>query len=255
MSLLRRSIVAVVAIVCAGTLLGVGGAGASNPSAKDPCARLATLQDDLQSLGASQGDDYDADTVEQVGKGFRKVAKKAPKQLKAALKKIGKLYTALGRADDQATAVAEYAEDVRDLAPAFAKFSEYLTTECAGSGGSGGSGGSLVLGGEEIALGSARCYLQEQEAAGETIELTGQATGTSAAGDEVRIDFSRYAPDSRFAGDDVSIDVGEVGASMGYHATLDAGTVGRDGSTLSASDIEVRGDDGQTLVVSFILDC
>ncbi len=121
----------------------------------------------------------------------------------------------------------------------------------------GGGAGSITLDGEEIALGPGRCYLQEQPAAagGGSIELTAQAQGTNAAGDDVRIDFSRYSEDSQFAGDDVSIDVGPLGSSVNYHGSEPSGAVSVDGNLVSASDFTVQDDQFQDVAVSFSISC
>ena len=121
----------------------------------------------------------------------------------------------------------------------------------------GGGAGSLTLDGEEIALGPGRCYLQEQPAAagGGSIELTAQAQGTNAAGDDVRLDFSRYSEESQFAGDDVSIDVGPLGNSVSYHGSQPSGAVTVDGQVVSASGFTVRDDQFQEQPVSFTINC
>ncbi len=126
-------------------------------------------------------------------------------------------------------------------------------TETPPSDGGGGAG-SLTLDGEEIALGPGRCYLQEQPAAagGGSIEATAQAQGTNAAGDDVRIDFSRYSADSQFAGDDVNIDVGPLGSSESHGGSEPAGTVSIDGNVVSATDFPI---DGGASAISFEIAC
>lgn len=124
--------------------------------------------------------------------------------------------------------------------------------------GGGGGGGSLTIGDETMKLDSARCFLEEQEAAGQTIELTGQASGTNSAGDQVTIDFTRYAASSDFAGDDISVTVGDPFSdeSENLGARLDSGAVTLDGKTLSASSFEFKLDDGVTTTPgSFEMDC
>jgi hypothetical protein len=126
--------------------------------------------------------------------------------------------------------------------------------------GGGGGGGVLTLGSETIELDRARCFLEEQPAAGGggSIELTGQGMGTNAAGDEVVVDFTRYSDDSMFAGDDVTIDVGDPRSDdfRSFGASLDTGTVSLDGNVLSASDIPFTDwDDGSEMVGSFRIEC
>ena len=108
-----------------------------------------------------------------------------------------------------------------------------------------------------IPLASSRCFLKEQTAAGQDIELTAQASGTNVAGDTVMIDFTRYAEGGQFEGDDISIDVGAVGSSdaFGYHGRLDLGAVERSGDTFSVEDVELNGDEGIPVTVSFEIEC
>jgi len=131
----------------------------------------------------------------------------------------------------------------------------------AASGGGGGGGeGTLTVGGVEITLGPGRCLLREQPAAagGGVIELTGQASGTNAAGDPVVVDFTRFSEDSDFAGDDVSLTIGDPFSddSTMYLGSEPIGTVSLDGTVLSATDYLVRSGDGSSeLVISFAISC
>jgi hypothetical protein len=128
----------------------------------------------------------------------------------------------------------------------------------AASGSGGGEAGSLVLDGETIELGPGLCFLEEQPSAGGggSILATAQAQGSNAAGEDVRIDFSRYSEDSDFAGDDVSIDVGALGESTGYSGNEPEGAVSIDGNVVSATDFPVMSfDDGSEITVSFTINC
>lgn len=127
-------------------------------------------------------------------------------------------------------------------------------------GSSGAAGGTLTLGDESITLSSARCYLEEQDAAagGGKILFVGQGTGTNAAGEDVMIDVSRYDEDSDFAGDSLSVAVGDVmsGEAKSYSTIADTGTVALEGSTMSAAGVPLMSDDdGSTLEVSFEIAC
>lgn len=128
----------------------------------------------------------------------------------------------------------------------------------AAGGGSGG--GTLVLGGETIAFDSARCFLEEQDAAagGGKILFVAQAFGANAAGDEVAIDVSRYDEDSQFAGDDIIVDIGDpFGADAVSLTAKDViGTVTVAGSDLSAEDLTFRDfDTGTEQPGSFEINC
>lgn len=115
------------------------------------------------------------------------------------------------------------------------------------AGGGGGGGGTLVLGDETITLDSARCFLQEQDAAagGGKILFVAQGFGVDAAGDDVIVDVSRYDQDSQFAGDDILVDIGDpfAGDSVGWSARGPEGTVELDGSNLSADDLTFQNSD------------
>lgn len=130
----------------------------------------------------------------------------------------------------------------------------------SGGGSGGASGGTLVLGDETIALDSARCFLEEQDAAagGGKILFVAQAYGTNAAGDELVLDVSRYDEDSQFAGDDIIVDIGDPfsddAVSMG--AGGEVGTVTVDGSNVSAGDLTFLDfDDATERNGSFEINC
>lgn len=121
----------------------------------------------------------------------------------------------------------------------------------------GGGGGSLTLDGEEIGFDNARCFLEEQESAGQQILLTAQAFGTDAAGEEVMIDFTRWGEESDFTGDDVSITIGDPFAedARSLGGRVDIGGVSVDGSTVSATDMELTGEGGATVAADFVIEC
>lgn len=129
----------------------------------------------------------------------------------------------------------------------------------ADAGPTGGASGTLTLDGEEIELTGGQCYLEEQPAAagGGSIEATAQADGTDADGDPILIDFTRFSADNQFAGDDVSLTIGDPFSpdARSLSGTSDAGTVSIDGSTVSASDFEVSEDLADTVFISFTIEC
>lgn len=168
---------------------------------------------------------------------------------------IGGVLFVAGCGDDDDTSGADAAGTVDDGASQSGDDTGTETTAGdTGEASSGGGGaGTLVFAGEEIALGPGRCYLQEQPAAagGGSILATAQASGTTAAGDPVNIDFTRYSEDSQFAGDDVTVDVGPLGQSESHAGRAPEGTVSIDGGTVSATDFPVDGTD----TISFSIDC
>lgn len=136
------------------------------------------------------------------------------------------------------------------------------TTTAGGENGSPGgngqaSGSSLTLGDETFALGGGLCYLQEQPAAagGGSILATAQASGTTADGERVHIDFTRWSEESMFAGDDITVEIGPLGNSTGYSAVLDIGAVDIAGSVVSGSGVTFQADDGSEVTGAFAINC
>lgn len=126
----------------------------------------------------------------------------------------------------------------------------------AGQAASGG-GGSLTLDGETISFDGSRCFLEEQESAGQTIELTGQGFGTNADGEQVSIDVTRFAEDSALPGDSIDVTVGDPASpdSTSFGTIAEVGTVELDGSTLRAEGVELQTDDLTTVAASFEVVC
>jgi hypothetical protein len=110
----------------------------------------------------------------------------------------------------------------------------------------GTGGGSMVLGEETISFDSARCFLQEQDAAagGGKILFVAQAFGENAEGEEVLIDVSRYDEDSQFYGDDILLTVGDPfsAEAANYFARGEVGIVTVDGNSVSAGSLEFTND-------------
>jgi hypothetical protein len=122
-----------------------------------------------------------------------------------------------------------------------------------------GGSGTLVLGEETIELDEVLCYLEPQEAAagGGQILFTGQGMGVDAAGQDVLLDVSRYDEDSQFAGDVVTVDIGDImaGESTGLESRTDAGTVEVEGSTIRAEVTLEDFTDFSEVPASFELNC
>lgn len=122
----------------------------------------------------------------------------------------------------------------------------------------GGNGGTLVLGDETIALDSARCFLEEQDAAGGggKILFVGQAFGMNAAGEELVLDVSRFDEDSQFTGDDILVDIGDFETGTSWQAAADLGTVQLSGNTMSADGLTFTNwDDMSEMAGSFEINC
>ena len=168
--------------------------------------------------------------------------------------------TDAGSTSDSASASddapADDADATADTSADDADESEQADDAPAASG--GGGGGEVVLGDETITLDSARCFLEEQDAAGGggKILFVGQGFGTNAAGDEVILDVSRYDEDSQFTGDDIILDVGDFATGISWNVTADLGTVQLDGRTMSADGLTfVNWDDFSEMAGSFVLNC
>lgn len=256
-----RLTVAILCLTGAFLVATPGGASALLATGTDPCDVFEPLYSDAVELSNVE---FDGDNYAKLGAAYKKASAKAPKQLKSTVKKVAKVYLAIGKAGSAAEAESQVSE--RSV-KALQAFTAYVAANCSASGASGASGstsggsakgGTLTLGGETIALDSARCYLKEQTAAGQKIELNGQGYGTNAAGDDIVLDFTRYAASSDFAGDDISISIGDPRSpdSVQQHTRLALGAVTRSGSTFTSPSFELRGDDGvSTSTSSFELKC
>lgn len=158
-------------------------------------------------------------------------------------------------ADDSGDESADTAETEATTA----EDGEMDESEASDTGSAGGGSATVTLDGEEISVSSARCFLEEQEAAagGGSIEMVAQAFGTNAAGDDVSLDFSRFSEDSQFAGDDVSITVGDPFSedSVSLSGNEPTGAVSLDGNVLSATDFPLVGSDFEESTVSFEISC
>jgi len=128
------------------------------------------------------------------------------------------------------------------------------------SGGSGG-GGTLIVDGETIALDSARCFLEEQDAVagGGKIVFVVQAYGSNAAGDPLVLDVSRYDEDSMFTGDEIIIDFGDPASddAVSWTASTELGTIAVDGSSVSAEAVTLVDTDAMVNIElsSFEINC
>jgi len=125
---------------------------------------------------------------------------------------------------------------------------------------SGGLAGMVVVGDETITLDSARCFLEEQDAAagGGKILFTAQASGTNADGEEITIDVFRFDEDSQFTGDKVSLVVGDPFSAdaVSWDADGEIGAVQVDGDVVRSAGLTfVNSNDLSELPGSFEIQC
>lgn len=125
-----------------------------------------------------------------------------------------------------------------------------------------GGSGTLDLDGETIELSSVQCHLESQPAAagGGNILFVVQGQGQNADGEPLLIDISRYDEASMFAGDKVTLDIGEITPSGEDLVTLTttepAGTVALEGSTARADGLQVEDLGlGMSMTASFEIAC
>jgi hypothetical protein len=231
---------------------------------KKACKSLVGLESDLNDIsGSFTADTFDEELFKKVGAAFTKASRSAPKNIKGTLKTLGKLYKSVGNSSNAVEAGLRFSRDAQQYAKAAQKFATFYATKCIGSsapssGSSSSGSGTLVLPDETIELTSSQCYLKKQTAAGQDIDLTAQARGTNAAGDAVNLDFTRYANSSSFAGDDITVLIGQPGASNATDLSgrLDRGTVDRSGDTFSINDTQLRNESsGDSVTISFEIQC
>jgi hypothetical protein len=270
-----RAFVAVLAVVAVAFVgLGHDAAFGASSNVKKACKSLDGLQEDLSDVGqnfsSDSSDSFDSGVFEEVGSAFTKASRSAPKNVKGTLAKLGKLYSSIGDADNAVDAGLKFSREAQQYSKALQKFAKFYATKCIGTSGSAGSssgsggstssgdGGTLTLPDETVELTSSRCFLQKQTAAGEDIELTAQADGTNDARQNVTVDFTRYAESSSFAGDDITVFVGQLGSSdaLNLSGRLDSGAVERSGDTFTVEDIDLLDDaTGDTVTISFEIKC
>lgn len=125
-----------------------------------------------------------------------------------------------------------------------------------------GGSGTLDLDGETIELSSVQCHLESQPAAagGGNILFVVQGQGQNAEGEPLLIDISRFDEASMFAGDKVTLDIGEITPSGKDLVTLTttepAGTVALEGSTARADGLQVEDLGlGMSMTASFEITC
>lgn len=129
----------------------------------------------------------------------------------------------------------------------------------APGGSSSGGSGTIVLGDETIEFDEVLCMLEPQEAAagGGQILFVGQGMGVDADGQDVLLDVSRYDEDSQFAGDVVSVEIGDImaGDNTSLESRTAAGTVEIEGSTIRAEVTLTDFTESSELAASFELSC
>lgn len=125
-----------------------------------------------------------------------------------------------------------------------------------------GGSGTIDLDGENIELSSVQCHLQSQPAAagGGNILFVVQGQGQNADGEPLLIDISRYDEASMFAGDKVTLEIGEITPSgedlVSLTTTAPVGTVALEGSTARADGLQVEDLGlGMSATASFEITC
>lgn len=172
-----------------------------------------------------------------------------------------------GDGDDEGTDAA--AEDVEEQVdgssdgagdePAGSADDEADTDDASSDGISMGGSGTLVLDGETVEFDEVLCFLEPQEAAagGGLILFVGQGMGVDAEGQDVLLDVSRYDEDSQFAGDVVSVEIGDImaGDNTSLESRTAEGTVEVEGSTIRAEITLEDFTDFSEVPASFELNC
>lgn len=143
--------------------------------------------------------------------------------------------------------------------PAGSEDEETASDAPATGGSSSGGSGTIVLGDETIEFDEVQCTLDPQEAAagGGQILFVGQGLGVDADGQDVLLDVSRYDEDSQFAGDVVSVEIGDImaGDNTSLESRTAAGTVEVEGSTIRAEVTLTDFTESSELSASFEISC
>jgi hypothetical protein len=132
--------------------------------------------------------------------------------------------------------------------------------DAAGAGeGAESSAGMMILGDEEIALGTLRCYFEEQPRAGlgGVFTHTAQGRGTDAEGVDVLLDLSRARADDGTIEDDIIVDIGDPTSddAVSLKASGPEGLVDFGDASASADGVEVSDFGAEPVTLSFDLSC
>jgi hypothetical protein len=232
------------------------------------CTSLNELQDDISEVAADfEGGDFDGNAFTQLGNAFTKASKSAPKGVRSSLNQLAKFYKSIGNAGDAQQASLQLGKNTKKYSQDATNFATFYATKCPGGSGSSGSGsppsgggtagggGTLTIGDTTIELDSSTC---SQAPAGQQIELSANASGTTADGKNVTVDFTRYMKGGTFEGDDVQVLIGEAGATDAaiYNDRRDYGEVNSSRSTLTMSETEMTNlYAGTSTTISFEIEC
>jgi len=101
------------------------------------------------------------------------------------------------------------------------------------------------------------CFAERQEVAGSIITLSAQASGTNAAGEDVLVDYTRFAPDGVVEeADDILIDIGPLTSTRTYQANLPFESVPIEDGVLTVAETTFSSfDDGSEVMASFAIAC
>lgn len=131
-------------------------------------------------------------------------------------------------------------------------------------GATAGGQGTLTIDGEQATVDRVFCALEPEDLSGQIIEVSAQARGATAGGEDVLLDFTRFGEGPAPEGDSVSVTFGDVTSpdaksfsSMAGAGLPPAGTVSVDGSAVSVTDLALADEDGGSaeVTVSFDLQC
>ena len=116
---------------------------------------------------------------------------------------------------------------------------------------------AIMLGDEEIAMASLRCYFEEQPRAGlgGVFTHTAQGRGTNAAGEQVLLDLSRARDEDGTVGDDVIVDIGEPAEAVSLSAQGPEGLIQFGDASAAVDGVEVSEFGAEPVTLSFDIPC
>jgi hypothetical protein len=119
-------------VVAAALLVGAFGVLAPDAHGATPkaCKSLDALNKELQKVDPS-GSTVSSQQFSDIASAFRRAARKAPKQLKAAMTTIAGVYQDLAAADDRGDALARFASHAKEYSKAITTWTTYYPKNCS----------------------------------------------------------------------------------------------------------------------------